>query len=336
MASAGPARKPYRKAPPQHRETRHGLTPASPPPALRPDFSQVTPPPQRREQTPPLSDSEPDVSSLSSLEVYVPPPPFRSSAHRPERHATSQSRGGHLGSAPSRRRSPVRHRPGRTQRAAPARAATPKGILKQPSAVGAEPTYDTLRKSKSVELLGDGRRGAEHRGPPSLQSLAPSSAWNWRMQVLEEKVRFSSFLDEITCRVLSPARLAQLGRPATDLRGPAHQHGRRRGGRASADRTRRWDGWVASIRRPDGWNQPQERAGRGDVTRGAELRKATEVRQRPRPPLSSLSLLSHIKVGQRSLCLLFLTPFILPALPQRPRCVCFLHLDMMMVIITRF
>ncbi|XP_008428726.1 tight junction-associated protein 1 isoform X1 [Poecilia reticulata] len=40
MASAGPARKPYRKAPPQHRETRHGLTPASPPPAPRPDFSQ--------------------------------------------------------------------------------------------------------------------------------------------------------------------------------------------------------------------------------------------------------------------------------------------------------
>uniref|UniRef100_A0A3P9PDI7 Tight junction associated protein 1 n=1 Tax=Poecilia reticulata TaxID=8081 RepID=A0A3P9PDI7_POERE len=39
MASAGPARKPYRKAPPQHRETRHGLTP-------------------RREQAPPPSDSE--------------------------------------------------------------------------------------------------------------------------------------------------------------------------------------------------------------------------------------------------------------------------------------
>uniref|UniRef100_A0A3B3YK70 Tight junction-associated protein 1 domain-containing protein n=1 Tax=Poecilia mexicana TaxID=48701 RepID=A0A3B3YK70_9TELE len=39
MASAGPARKPYRKAPPQHRETRHGLTP-------------------RHEQAPPPSDSE--------------------------------------------------------------------------------------------------------------------------------------------------------------------------------------------------------------------------------------------------------------------------------------
>lgn len=40
MASAAPGRKPYRKAPPQHRETRHGPTPPSPPPAPRPDFSQ--------------------------------------------------------------------------------------------------------------------------------------------------------------------------------------------------------------------------------------------------------------------------------------------------------
>ncbi|XP_078098810.1 tight junction-associated protein 1 isoform X2 [Sander vitreus] len=32
MASAAPARKPYRKAPPQHRETRHGLPVAPPPP----------------------------------------------------------------------------------------------------------------------------------------------------------------------------------------------------------------------------------------------------------------------------------------------------------------
>ncbi|XP_035982440.1 tight junction-associated protein 1 isoform X3 [Fundulus heteroclitus] len=40
MASAAPARKPYRKAPPQHRETRHGQAAASPPPAPQPDFSQ--------------------------------------------------------------------------------------------------------------------------------------------------------------------------------------------------------------------------------------------------------------------------------------------------------
>ncbi|KAM4729737.1 tight junction-associated protein 1 isoform 1-T3 [Anableps anableps] len=116
------------------------------------------------------------------------------------------------------------------------------------------------------------------------------------MQVLEEKVRFSSFLDEITCRVLSPARLSQLGKSPADQRGPAHQRGRRCPGRQSADRTRRWDGWLASLRRPDSWYE--QRTGHGDITRGAELRKGVGEKngaQRPRPPLSNLSLLSHIK-----------------------------------------
>ncbi|XP_029927105.1 tight junction-associated protein 1 isoform X2 [Myripristis murdjan] len=40
MTSAAPARKPYRKAPPQHRETRHALPAALPPPAPQPDLSQ--------------------------------------------------------------------------------------------------------------------------------------------------------------------------------------------------------------------------------------------------------------------------------------------------------
>uniref|UniRef100_A0A1A8LB75 Tight junction associated protein 1 (Peripheral) n=3 Tax=Nothobranchius TaxID=28779 RepID=A0A1A8LB75_9TELE len=40
MSSAASARKPYRKAPPQHRETRHTLPTAPPPPALQPDISQ--------------------------------------------------------------------------------------------------------------------------------------------------------------------------------------------------------------------------------------------------------------------------------------------------------
>ncbi|XP_059179922.1 tight junction-associated protein 1 [Centropristis striata] len=38
MTSAAPARKPYRKAPPQHRETRHAVAP--PPPAPQPDINQ--------------------------------------------------------------------------------------------------------------------------------------------------------------------------------------------------------------------------------------------------------------------------------------------------------
>ncbi|XP_076599076.1 tight junction-associated protein 1 isoform X2 [Chaetodon auriga] len=40
MTSAAPARKPYRKAPPQHRETRHALPVAPPPPAPQHDISQ--------------------------------------------------------------------------------------------------------------------------------------------------------------------------------------------------------------------------------------------------------------------------------------------------------
>ncbi|XP_056251383.1 tight junction-associated protein 1 [Seriola aureovittata] len=40
MTSAAPARKPYRKAPPQHRETRHALPTAPPPPTPQPDINQ--------------------------------------------------------------------------------------------------------------------------------------------------------------------------------------------------------------------------------------------------------------------------------------------------------
>ncbi|XP_058506945.1 tight junction-associated protein 1 isoform X3 [Solea solea] len=40
MTSAAPARKPYRKAPPQHRESRHAMPVAPPPPALQPDINQ--------------------------------------------------------------------------------------------------------------------------------------------------------------------------------------------------------------------------------------------------------------------------------------------------------
>ncbi|XP_040905092.1 tight junction-associated protein 1 [Toxotes jaculatrix] len=40
MTSTAPARKPYRKAPPQHRETRHALPTAPPPPAPQPNINQ--------------------------------------------------------------------------------------------------------------------------------------------------------------------------------------------------------------------------------------------------------------------------------------------------------
>ncbi|MED6243069.1 hypothetical protein ATANTOWER_014434 [Ataeniobius toweri] len=297
-------------------------------------------------QTSPLSDSELDVSSLSSLELYIPPPPpFSNAANHPsqskrtmevgvaasEHHSSSfhsttkshESRRSRQVSASTRKRSPVRHRYSRTNHVKTAiYAAPPKSILKQPASLGEEHAYNTLRKSKSVELLEDSAKGhrAEHRGPPSLQSLTPPSpsrtTWNWKMQVLEEKVRFSSFLDEITCRVLSPARLSLLGKSAAKQQwSPAHQHGRScnkmNHHAESADRSRRWDSWVGSLHRPDSWYEPLEkqRAGHNDITRGVERRKVTGggrmmglediAPQRPRPPLSNLSLLSHIKVGQR-------------------------------------
>ncbi|XP_034040497.1 tight junction-associated protein 1 [Thalassophryne amazonica] len=40
MMNSAPARKPYRKAPPQHRETRHSLPAAPPPPVPQPDVNQ--------------------------------------------------------------------------------------------------------------------------------------------------------------------------------------------------------------------------------------------------------------------------------------------------------
>lgn len=330
MASAAPGRKPYRKAPPQHRETRHGPTPASPPPAPRPDFSQVNrltlntlhPHPPTRHQAPPLSDSELDVSSLSSLELFVPPPPaFTNSAPRPTRTSRTTAVGtmaserlsfnpsSHLSSTPARTHLPKRRHHGQAQQAkATANATPPRGILKQPAPPGVELSYDTLRKSRSAELLDDGRHRAERRGPPSLQSLTPPSpgpaAWNWKMQVLDEKVRFSSFLDEITCRVLSPARLSQLGKLPENPRSPAHWHGRRPNTShhaESADRTRRWDGWVASLRQADSPYEPprKHRAGPDDINRGAERRKVTGG-VRVAAPLSNPTLLSHIKVGERT------------------------------------
>ncbi|XP_069033298.1 LOW QUALITY PROTEIN: tight junction-associated protein 1 [Embiotoca jacksoni] len=127
------------------------------------------------------------------------------------------------------------------------------------------------------------------------------------MQVLE-KVRFSSFLDEITCRVLSPARLTLLGRSLSREQGsPAPQrshrpaHRNQQPERSSSDRTRRWDDWVASLRRPGSCHEPLQEKGawqqdyitneagpKEDVNRGIDP-------ERHRPPLSNLSLASNIK-----------------------------------------
>ncbi len=305
MTSAAPARKPYRKAPPQHRETRHtvpvfredvsgsALPSANPAPSAQPDHCQVifprnhAPILQRTRFTGPYpqcherpvwsqaSDSELDVSSLSSLELSVLPPP-RIFSHgsfgvklppKPHRHQKmnrytscsddllvfsadddlASSEGSQQcipGSSPSHSTRSVEHflvfkekaqilAPKEEQRpphAAPLlHAHPPKGILKQSHQLGLY-TSDSLRKSKSAEILAQERSRGRSKKPKSMSldrekgvrasptgratstsSISPSSMPpEWKMQRLEEKVKFSKFLDEITYRVLSPASIKML------------------------------------------------------------------------------------------------------------------------------
>nr|XP_057920722.1 tight junction-associated protein 1 isoform X2 [Doryrhamphus excisus] len=98
------------------------------------------------------------------------------------------------------------------------------------------------------------------------------------MHFLEEKVRFSSFLDEITCRVLSPAHLTMLGKEASGVRGsPApqhHSHTQKKQHPAeckSAHRRERWDGWVAALQQSERF-KPRRREtpeSREAITKGA-------------------------------------------------------------------
>ncbi len=305
MTSAAPARKPYRKAPPQHRETRHtvpvfredvsgsALPSANPAPSAQPDHCQVifprnhAPILQRTRFTGPYpqchqrpvwsqaSDSELDVSSLSSLELSVLPPP-RIFSHgsfgvklppKPHRHQKmnrytscsddllvfsadddlASSEGSQQcipGSSPSHSSRSVEHflvfkekaqilAPKEEQRpphAAPLlHAHPPKGILKQSHQLGLY-SSDSLRKSKSAEILAQERSRGRSKKPKSMSldrekgvrasptgratstsSISPSSMPpEWKMQRLEEKVKFSKFLDEITYRVLSPASIKML------------------------------------------------------------------------------------------------------------------------------
>lgn len=262
---ASTARKPYRKAPPQHREQRHATPVVPPAPASHLNLSQVItpspapPPPQPLRHPHPVWDSDLDASSLSSLD------------QRPT--LTNQ------GIARAERR--------RGQRRQTAAAIPPRGILKQPTSMGVEHPYDTVRKSKSVELLGGGGGRSHPRyAPPISSSLSWHRSSDPPTSCLEERRRFSHFLDEITRRVLSPARLSLLGRVAPPARGsPAplrRRHmaaGRRpwvgKGLEAapSLERTRRWDRWVAAVRRPGSlhgdWRPQGAQLLDGDDTEGA-------------------------------------------------------------------
>ncbi|XP_056465882.1 tight junction-associated protein 1 [Gadus chalcogrammus] len=243
MTSAAPSRKPYRRAPPQHRETR-------PPPQL---YSGEMPP-----ATPP-----------------PPPPPPSSSQPDPSQGGGGGERAGSASPTLSFREEVEILSPGDARRGGgPRGGGPPKSILKRPGARG--------RKSRSAEVLdqtrapGRGRapaarsksrslerpdlrreRRASLPGPPASSSsggVVPGD-WNWRLGALEEKVKFSGFLDDITCSVLSPAHLELLGRkqPSPERRGRGWSQGPRRsgagGGRRGPAGQRPWDGWVSPLHR---------------------------------------------------------------------------------------
>lgn len=356
MTSAAPARKPYRKAPPQHRETRHALPVPLPTPAPQHDPSQVnqhsvnTPPttllrrsvsakrPQsyglpRGGPTSPLprSDSELEVSSLSSLEVCAPPSGrFTSQSQGTHRSRTmsSQSPAGGKKPSPGHRLREDRHRAARVPHTIAASATAPRSILKQPGSLESKHTYDIIRKSQSVELLGDGRGGESNAPQPPIGSLRPSercgvarrssdpsspcgARYNQRMHVLKEKVRFSNFLDEITCRVMSPAHLSQLGKtPSVKGQGNAAVQHRRshsrewRSEETPAERSHRWDDWVSSVQRPDTLRLPegagQRRSNSRERTprkREKGVKKDVQKRHKHSFPLSNQPVLSNVKVG---------------------------------------
>lgn len=356
MTSAAPARKPYRKAPPQHRETRHAPPVTLPTPAPQHDLSQVnqhslnTPPTTllhrsisaKRPQsyglprvgptsTLPRSDSELEVSSLSSLEVCVPPSGgFTGQRRRMHRSRTMSSQSPTAGKkpSPSHRLREDRHRSTRWPHTTATSATAPRSILKQPGSLESKHTYDIIRKSQSVELLGDGR-GKESNAPqsPPIRSLRPSercgvarrssdpsspcgTRWNQQMHVLKEKVRFSNFLDEITCRVMSPAHLSQLGKtPSVKGHGNAAiQHARSHSRdwqpeETPAERSHRWDDWVSSVQRPDALHLLEGAGHRRSNSRERTPRKrekgVKDVQKRHKHlfPLSNQSVLSNVKVG---------------------------------------
>lgn len=394
MTSAGPARKPYRKAPPQHRETRHGMpvfredlpvSPGLPPTGLVPPGPPPGPPPPqqssgvgqsescqviclRNHTLPPvlhrtrfadqfpvkrpsspdgpsvfssswslISDSELDVSSLSSLDVTVLPPP-RIFSHgtvavtlpprsRPagmsrflsrsedllalspdDEPATSESSQLCVHGGSPTTRSPERslmfketteiltpRGSRRLQRESRQHARPlpfpPKSILKPAPASPKSPGADGLRKAKSVEALGQspGRRykpkstsldrelgGSSSQGKCSPLGLAPSSTGSlspadWRMQLLEQKIKFSHFLDEITYRVLTPANLHLLGGKKPEP-GSGTGMGQNPKHKECKPEKRRWDDWVAQ--------HQATRKGRG---REGEREMEKEQQQQSRP-----------------------------------------------------
>ncbi|KAA0717656.1 hypothetical protein E1301_Tti014567 [Triplophysa tibetana] len=347
MTSAAPSRKPYRKAPPQHRETRHTVPSfreevsesvlPSPCPATsaQPDSFQVILPqnhapilqrtrftdsyPQSPERPvwSQVSDSELEVSSLSSSEFKI-LPMSQIFSHdsvctrlpsKPQRQqkmdsfiirsedqlvlssdltSSEDSQQGIRGRLQSHSSRSVEHSSVFKEQAdilVPRRekhpphavslihAHPPKGILKQSHQLGVQAS-DSLRKSKSAETLDRMRTHGHSRKSVSLErgvglspigragstsSTSPSSVPpDWKIPLLEEKIKFSHFLDEITHRVLSPASLKMLGSklPPASSKGnqtkqqnnPQHS-GLRDHQDRNPERGRPWEKWAAQPNR---------------------------------------------------------------------------------------
>lgn len=342
MTSAAPARKPYRKAPPQHRETRQNQ------PVFREDLSgspsatcdapasaqhgpsqviciqdcssilqstQFTSPYPKYSDSfecPDVfssswSDSELELSSLSSLELIVLPPP-RIFSHgavgvtlppKPSKgmnryisrsedlllKSVQEDHSSWEGSRKSVRCVSPAHSSRSGERSlvfkeeaeifvprveqrfsksvSPTRTPPTKGILKQPQYLGVH-AKDSLRKSKSAEMLAwshnrkrtpksmsldrEQKPGVSPSGlDTSTSSAVPSSVLpEWKVRLLEEKLQFSKFLDEITYRVLSPASLNLLGYKKQTSKGiqaqpsPCQQADRKKSREKEEERNQPW------------------------------------------------------------------------------------------------
>ncbi|TRY95386.1 hypothetical protein DNTS_010957 [Danionella cerebrum] len=384
MTSAAPARKPYRKAPPQHRETRQTV------PVFREDVagtalqSSVQPDPcqvtfsrkhatalQRTRFTGPhpessgravlsqVSDSEFDISSLSSLELDILPPPrifsqgslnvrlpskdlqehkmnrfisrsdgllvlsdlsssessqerirFSSSLHssRSDERSLGFKKRAEVLASRQEQRPPLVSSQRHTN--------PPKSILKQPQQLGVS-ILDNLRKSKSVEMLNQAESPGHRRKPKSkslereqsprvsptgrtasTSSISPSSMLpDWKMQLLEEKVKFSQFLDEITHSVLSPASIKMLrgnfpeGTGTSTSKQPSqnvpafkeHSHDKKQ------DSGRPWDEWAAQHSRSSrNTREAQSKTSRVLMDSSERTEKHADIhRQGARPKVES-------------------------------------------------
>ncbi|XP_034148440.1 tight junction-associated protein 1 isoform X1 [Esox lucius] len=164
-------------------------------------------------------------------------------------------------------------------------APPPKGILKQPNHLEVHMS-EKLRKSKSAEMLGRSRGSGRGRKPQSKSldretertvpgqttsnrqaspfSASPSAAPSEKkIQFLEDKLKFSNFLDDVTTRVISPSRMQMLcGKPPEDPRPssgnpsqrlershPQAPDMKKQGAGRMAEKSRPWDEWSQALAR---------------------------------------------------------------------------------------